>query len=477
MHRRRTRRHFLQAVSAVAAVPMVFRTACRKASAAESCAAEKRPLPTPAQLRWQDYEVGIIFHFDMPIAARAAVPNNATKQTFDPQLYNPTKLDTDQWAEVAKAAGARYAVFTATHFNGFMQWQSDLYPYGVKQAAWRNGKGDVVADFVRSCRKVGIEPGIYLSTHRNAYHTVWGHYVDWGKGKGTAKQERFNRIAEAMTDELTSRYGPLSQIWFDAGVKTPAEGGPDVLPIFERNQPDSIFYHNKDRSDHRWIGNEKGYANDPCWATMPGEGDVSHNADRWRPLLSSGDPDGTVWSPGMVDVPLRGYDGIHDWFWAPDHERGIEPLDRLLAMYYQSVGRNCNFIIGAVISPEGLVPEADARRLAEFGTEIRRRFDRPAVAETRGSGNEFLLLFSEAKTIDHIILQEDIALGERIREFVVDSSGSPSELARGKSVGHKRILRFEPRPLTWIRLRITKQTGVPHLRRFAAFEALDSQDP
>ncbi|GAB6164940.1 alpha-L-fucosidase [Thermostilla marina] len=447
-------------------------------AATTASAATKLPLPTPAQLRWQDYEVGVIFHFDMPIAARAAAPNNATKQTFDPQLYNPVKLDTDQWAEVAKAAGARYAVFTATHFNGFMQWQSDLYPYGVKQAAWRNGKGDVVADFVRSCRKAGLAPGIYLSTHRNAYHTVWGHYVDWGKGKGTAEQARFNRIAEAMTDELTSRYGPLCQIWFDAGVKTPAEGGPDVLPIFERNQPDSIFYHNKDRSDHRWIGNEKGYAADPCWATMPGGREISHNADAWRPLLASGTPDGAVWSPGMVDVPLRGYDGIHDWFWAPDHERGIEPLDRLLTMYYQSVGRNCNFVIGAVVSPEGLVPEADAKRLAEFGREIRRRFDRPATAETNGSGHEFVLSFDESRTIDHIIIQEEIAQGERIRGFVVHSFGSdgtPRELARGESIGHKRILRFEPRSVSSLRLQITDWVATPHLRRFAAFEALDSQ--
>ena len=33
--------------------------------------------------------------------------------------------------------------------------------------------------------------------------------------------------------------GPLVQVWYDAAVKSPVEGGPDVLPIFERNQPDS----------------------------------------------------------------------------------------------------------------------------------------------------------------------------------------------------------------------------------------------
>jgi len=429
------------------------------------------PRPTAAQLRWQDYEVGVIFHFDLPVAARRFARNNTVRERLDPQLYNPAKLDTDQWAEVAKAAGARYAIFTATHFNGFMQWQSDLYPYGLKQAAWRNGKGDVVADFVASCRKAGIAPGIYLSTHRNVYWTVWGHYVDWGKGRGTPKQRQFNRIAEGMTRELCSRYGPLAQIWFDAGVKTPAEGGPDVLPIFEKYQPEGVFYHNKQRSDHRWVGNEQGHAGDPCWATMPGGSEVSHNAAAWRRFLGRGDPEGVVWSPAMVDVPLRGYRGVHDWFWQPGHEHGVEPLERLLGMYYRSAGLNCNLIIGVVISPEGLVPEPDARRLAEFGRAIRRRFGAKPVAETSGRGRVLSVQLPPERPVDHLIVQEDIAQGERVREFVVEIQ-QPS--GRKESIGHKRIVRFEPLRGKALRLSASKCRAEPIIRRLAVLAAEDA---
>ena len=49
----------------------------------------------------------------------------------DPKLYNPAKLDTDQWMEAAKAYGAKYVVLVAKHGSGFLQWQSDLYPYGL----------------------------------------------------------------------------------------------------------------------------------------------------------------------------------------------------------------------------------------------------------------------------------------------------------------------------------------------------------
>ena len=206
--------------------------------------------------------------------------------------------------------------------------------------------GDVVADFVASCRRAGILPGLYFSTFRNAYQTVWGHSVDWGSGHATPTQDRFNRLAEKMTEELCMRYGDLVQIWYDSGVKSPSEGGPNVLPIFERHQPDSIFYHNPERSDIRWIGNEDGYAGIPCWSTMPGDPPVSHVSASWKRLLPNGTPDGSTWSPGMVDIPLRGANGVHNWFWNPDQDNAIEPTSRLMEMYDRSVGRNCNFGTG-----------------------------------------------------------------------------------------------------------------------------------
>ncbi|HID21713.1 MAG TPA: glycoside hydrolase family 29, partial [Planctomycetaceae bacterium] len=409
---------------------------------------------------------------DLPIAAGRFAANNMVRERLDPNLYQPARLDTDQWIEAAKAAGARYAIFTATHFNGFMQWQSDLYPYSLKHTRWRNGKGDVVADFVESCRKAGIKPGIYFSTHRNVFWTVWGHYVDWGRGRGTAKQAAFNRVAEKMTEELCSRYGPLVQIWFDAGVKTPDEGGPDVLPLFEKHQPNSVFYHSRERSDHRWIGNERGYAGDPCWATMPGRpGEVSHNSRPWRPILGTDDPNGTYWSPGMVDVPLRGARGVHNWFWKPGQDHAVHSCESLVTMYYQSVGRNCNFVIGEVVTQDGEVPQGDIDRLAEFGREIRHRFGR-AVAETSGRGWSVELTLLRPQRIDHVILMEDIAHGERIRRYMVEGLRPGNRwvpLAEGQSVGHKRIERFAPIEVARIRLTVTESTALPRLRSLATY--------
>jgi alpha-L-fucosidase len=469
-----TRRSFLKIGGAAIAGGQATHLLAAETDPATAPSPAGLPRPTPAQIRWQDCEVGVLFSFDMPIAARWAKGDGdlfRDWKTSDPNLYNPEKLDTDQWIEAAKAVGAKYAIFTATHLNGFMQWQSDAYPYGLKQTRWRDGKGDVVADFMASCRKAGILPGLFFSTCHNVYWSVWEHYVDWGKGKGTSKQAAFNKVAEKMTEELCSKYGPLVQIWYDAGVKLPPDGGPDVLPIFGKHQPDSVFYNSMERSDHRWIGNEMGFADYPCWVTMPDKkGEISHNARGWQKLLAKGDPEGTVWSPGMVDVPLRGANGKHNWFWYPNQDDAVHPLDSLVRMHYQSVGRNCNFIIGEVITPDGLVPDADIKRLAELGKELRRRFGR-SLAETRGRGELVELQLPQPRKVDHVIIMEDIAQGERIRKYVVEGltpNNQWTRLCEGESVGHKRIESVEAREVARVRLRILKSTAIPLIRNLSA---------
>ncbi len=66
------------------------------------------PRPLPRQLAWQDAEVGALFRFDMPLFGLPRWNARDTiHMTFDPNLYTPTKLDTDQGLRVANDPGAR----------------------------------------------------------------------------------------------------------------------------------------------------------------------------------------------------------------------------------------------------------------------------------------------------------------------------------------------------------------------------------
>ena len=474
LSRRLSRRRFLRTTAAGAAGVAAASGLAASAEPEGSDDGANLPRPLPKQVAWQDCEVGVVYHFDMPLFGdRPWNGRDAIHQTWDPNRYNPAQLDTDQWLDAARAMGARYAILTATHFNGFMQWPSDLYPYGVKQSPWRGGKGDLVGEFTESCRRVGIKPGLYMSCFRNAYWKVDRYRVNYGKGG--QQQAEFARTCERMVEELCSRYGELIQIWFDAGLIAPDDGGPDVLPIVDRHQPDMVFYHSPQRREHRWIGNESGVAGYPCWSTMP-DLDTAERAHKgggrdWRALLAHGDPNGKLWSPGMVDTVLRN----HHWFWKPNTEHTIEPLKRLMSMYYTSVGRNGNLMLGLTPNPDGLLPEPDCRRCEEFGKEIRRRFGTP-VAETEGTGSRVELALPGPRKIDHVSIMEEIALGEWVRQYTVEGQvpgGTWAALCEGISIGHKRIQQFDPVEVARVRLRVTQSVATPRIRQLAVYDTAD----
>ena len=210
-----------------------------------------------------------------------------------------------------------------------------------------------------------------------------------------------------MVTELCTRYGELFEIWFDGGADHPDNGAPDVLPIVQKYQPNSIFYHNLQLAETRWGGSESGTVPYPCWATFPNP--YSHGGDtqaeRMR-LLKHGDPDGKYWMPAMSDAPLRGYNGRHEWFWEPGDEAHIFPVDNLMKMYYGSVGHNSTLIIGLTPDPNGLMPAEDVQRLKEWGDEVNRRFATP-IAQVSGEGKAIELNLRSKQAINHIVLQEN----------------------------------------------------------------------
>ena len=53
--------------------------------------------------------------------------------------WNPSKLDTDQWASVAASFGAKYIVLVADHMAGFALWDTKLHNYSIAHTL-RGGK-------------------------------------------------------------------------------------------------------------------------------------------------------------------------------------------------------------------------------------------------------------------------------------------------------------------------------------------------
>lgn len=402
--------------------------------------------PTPEQAAWQDLEVGMFIHF-----GPATWQNREYDDLSTPlDQINPTRLDTDQWVRVAEALGARYIVFVAKHTGGFCWWQTNTTDYGVRNIPWRGGRGDVMKDLSESCRRRGMKLGVYLSPADRKHGAAVG-----GKCATPEAQEAYDKVYRQQLTELLSRYGEICEVWFDGSLVV------EVGDILGRLAPKAMIFQGP-HATIRWVGNEDGLAPYPAWNAVS-----RADAKSGVATAAQGTPDGDAWLPNEVDtVNVQ----PHYWFWNNAPQRQLRSLDDLLNCYYRSVGHGAVLLVNQTPDTTGLIPEADAQRAGEFGAEVKRRFAH-SLAETSGAGTIVELTFAQPTKINHVVTMEQIAEGERLRQYVIEvqADGDWREVCRGTAVGHKKIDRFEPVETSRLRLRCLESAAEPRIRSLAAY--------
>ncbi|MGD8451505.1 MAG: alpha-L-fucosidase [Phycisphaerae bacterium] len=400
--------------------------------------------PTPAQIAWQDCELGMFIHF---------APNTWLDREYDDlalplERFNPAELNTDQWVHAAKVMGAQYIIIVAKHAGGFCLWPTETTDYSVKSTPWRDGQGDVLADLADSCRRWDMKLGVYISPTDRRHGAGGG-----GRCETEAEQQAYNEVYRRQLTEVLSRYGPMYEVWFDGSIVVP------VADILKKYAPDAMVFQGP-QATIRWVGNEDGVAPYPAWNSVSAEAARTGTA-----TAADGDPAGTVWLPNECDARMR-----NTWFWRRDNAETLKTVDQLMDMYYKSVGRGAVLLVNHTPDTTGLIPEADVRRGAEFGAELRQRFGK-SLAEAAGKGETLELTFGKPTKVDHVVMQEDIAGGERVRAYVIEGRVGDEwqVLAEGSAIGHKRMDRFELCEVSAIRLRVTQAVGEPLIRRCAAY--------
>jgi len=431
--------------------------------------ASESPLPSPDQIRWADAEIGVIIHLDINIYAPGTF-DYARRETLPPlRVFHPSRLNTDQWIAAAKNAGAAYAVLVAKHGTGFCLWPTRSYGYSVANTPWRNGSCDIVRDFIASCRKFGLRPGIYYNTNLNTFLGAGPHGFPGGAGRRS-----YNRTVLSQLTELWTGYGSLSEIWFDGGVVADSSGGiaDEVSALIAKHQPHAVLFQGPPRCGNliRWVGNEDGRAPYPHWSCA----DVSAGANGTFAIADThGNPDGNAWCPAEADFPGRKQSAWNGgWLWRANEDSLVFTSSDLYDRYFTSVGRNANMLIGMVIDTSGLVPAADSAALSGLGERIRGAFAHP-LARTAARGPAAGLTLGIAPVgVNTVVLREAIARGERIRAFEVEALTAEGwvRVCSGTSVGHKFVCRFGEVRTTSLRLRVTESSGDPALEEFSAYK-------
>lgn len=135
-----------------------------------------------------------------------------TQENYSPEEYAelaktfaPKEGCADEWCRRAKEMGAKYAVLTTRHHEGFSLWNSKVNPFNSYNYCGR----DIVREFVDACRKYDLRIGLYSSV------MDW-HHPDGGTcAYDPEARARFIKYIEDLNVELLSNYGKIDVLWYD----------------------------------------------------------------------------------------------------------------------------------------------------------------------------------------------------------------------------------------------------------------------
>lgn len=418
---------------------------------------QAQPRPNAQQLRWHRLEFYLFVHFG---------PNTFTGREWghgnEPEdLFNPTRLDCEQWCRIAKKAGAKGIIITAKHHDGFCLWPSKYSKHTVRESRWKQGKGDVLKELSGACKKYGLLFGVYISP--------------WDRNHPQYGTPAYNDVYVNTMKEVVKAYGPVFEMWWD-GANGEGPNGRRQEYDFRRFEntirqiaPNAVVFSDIG-PDIRWVGNESGIAGETNWNTLDTAGFKRGLGAPPNDTLSRGNVWGAHWMPAECDVSIR-----PGWFYHQEEDGKVKTARDLFQLYLKSVGRGANFLLNVPPDRRGLFHPNDSAALVEYGALVRRQFDtnlaRRAVIKiyydgdqafpisTLTDGNqatgvgwslssgrkEIEMNFKRPVKANCLVLQEIIRDGQSIsgvKVIVHRADGGSKEYALS-TIGQKRILVFD----------------------------------
>lgn len=443
------------------------------------------PLPEQKQVDWQRMETYAFIHFGLNSFCDREWGYGDT----DPKMFNPKRLDCEQWVKTLMAAGMKGVILTAKHHDGFCLWPFEGNDYNVSKSPWRNGKGNVVKELSEACKKHGLKFAVYLSP--------------WDRSRADYGSPSYVDYFHSQLRDLLTNYGPVFEVWFDG-----ANGGdgyyggardkrtidrknyynyPRIYQILDSLQPQAVVFSDGGPGC-RWVGNEKGFAGETNWAFIP-KNTVYPGYPNY-PELQFGYPDGDQWTAAECDVSIR-----PGWFYHPEEDDKVKSPEQLADLYYRSVGHNATLLLNFPVDRNGLINPIDSANAVNFHKLIQRELGnnlvagmKPKVSNERGgqfaaqaltdgswdtywatddgvTSADITFTFKKARKMNRIMLQEYIPLGQRVKKFAVewlDKNGTWKAVEQGEettTIGYKRLLRFLTVETKGLRVRILDSRG------------------
>lgn len=421
------------------------------------------------QQEFVDFRFGMFVHFGLPTFQEA----DWTDPQLSPEVFNPVRLDTDQWVAVAKSAGAKFICISVKHHAGFCLWDTATTDYSVMNSPLRR---DVLKELVQSLRKEGMQIMYHFSildTHHGIRPTL------------PFTPEKIAFIKEQLR-ELLTEYGPVNTLMFDGWdapwgrISYQDIPFPEIYNYVKSLQPNCLVM---DLNGAKYPQEALFYSDIRCYEQGAGQ--------KISPETNS--------LPAMACYPLQ-----RTWFWKEEFPsaplKDVEAIVRENIIPYNQA--YCTYILNAAPNRDGLIDDNAAAAMARIGqiwkntghmvdvpeapapiTEVNLAIGRPCDS----SWSDDMMLMDFANDDDFsscwvsspmvrepwwsVTLPEDTPVGMVVMtekkadvvktwqlELRQDGIWTPVQ-ADEQVIGRVHILRFPQRPADAVRLKFTRWDG------------------
>lgn len=452
------------------------------------------PIPTEAQLAWHNMELSAFIHFTINTFTDKEWGYGDEKAL----VFNPERIDVDQWISVLKNSGFKQVILTCKHHDGFCLWPSQYTPHSIKNSPYKEGKGDLVKEVSDACKRHGLKFGIYLSP--------------WDRNRADYGSPEYITYYRNQLKELFAAYGPVSEMWFDganggdgyyggANEKRKINGEtyydwPTTLSVVKQFAPDIIFFSDAGPGV-RWVGNERGVAGETNWNTISTD-TLFAGKSGIEDILNEGNENGTKWIPAEVDVSIR-----PGWFYHAKEDSLVKTPAQLFDIYLTSVGRGSTLLLNVPPDKRGLFHERDVEALKGFRKLLDQEFKINLAESAKASASSYRgmsVSYSASNVTDdneetywstddgitngtieidlgkkqlvkYVVLQEYIKLGQRVKVFHVEARNNNRwvNVAKGTTIGYKRIIKLDSLTTDKLRINIVESKACPLISNISIY--------
>ena len=331
-----SRRNFIQLTSALSAGLIVPGTSF-------STMKEGDQRLTVEQLqKWEALGYGMFIHFGMSTYDY----DEYSKGDKPATIYNPTKLDVDQWISVARDAGMKYAVLTMKHVAGFCLWPSKHTDYHVGNSS---NKINVAEKFVKACEDKGVMPGFYYCSWDN-HHKMGSLTPTDTAFKEAYTSEAYREFQMNQMEELATSFGKIGEWWIDIPGVLPRDYRNELYKYLASKHPDAVIDMNSGISD----GSEYNVAY--AWPSdlINIERFLPNSASKhvkWRTIEGK-----KYYLPAEVCEPIG-----KEWFYKDNDT--LRSDEELLGMYLVTRSRGANLLLDVPPDRSGVIPVDSVRAL------------------------------------------------------------------------------------------------------------------